>query len=86
MCTKLPKRLFLLFIFLIILCLAGVGKADILEENSAVYVLTKEKTLDSVLESGSTKERESGTEQLLVKYFDELESEEIARGKYFASG
>ncbi|HHT46882.1 MAG TPA: hypothetical protein GX004_06270 [Firmicutes bacterium] len=83
MCTKLPKRLFLLFIFLIILCLAGVGKADILEENSAVYVLTKEKTLDSVLESGSTKERESGTEQLLVKYFDELESEEIARGKYF---
>jgi stage II sporulation protein P len=83
MSAKLPKHLFLLFIFLIILCLAGAEEKDLIEENSAKYVLTKEKKLNSLLESGSAKERESSTEPLLVNFFDELESEEIARGKYF---
>ena len=62
MSAKLPKHLFLLFIFLIILCLAGAEEKDLIEENSAIYVLTKEKKLNSLLESGSAKERESSTE------------------------
>ena len=54
---------------------------DLIEENSAIYVLTKKKA-EFFAESGSAKEGKAARSRYWL-IFDELESEEIARGKYF---